>query len=82
MLKVNTEKIPIDDFGKKYGLIYSGETSCQGKAYRNDFNPLIYFFEKEKSHISYADNYGDDDKFFDLLFDMIKNGDVIKEEGK
>ena len=79
MLKVNTKNISIEEFAKKYGLTHVGETDISGKCYETGFNPYVSFKEKEEVVFFVSDSYCDDQRFLNLLFDMITNGDLIKE---
>jgi hypothetical protein len=84
MLKVNTEKISVEEFAVKYHLFpitdktgYTTLTKGDGSI-RVERKQNLVFVEAEVE-------YGDwkvtlDDETAGLLFDMIKNGDVIKEE--
>lgn len=82
MLRVNLKKIDISDFAKKYGLVFYGKNEEQGEMYRTPFNPYVYFSEYERVNFFYEHYHGDNDRFFDLIFDMISNGDLIKEDEK
>jgi hypothetical protein len=80
MLKVNTAKISVEDFAKKYNLI---KQKWNDKEF---FYRLNYpFFENFPVQFAVFENglvvflkepYN---KELDILFDMIKNGDVTKE---
>jgi hypothetical protein len=88
MLKVNLKKISLEEFVVKYHLfpvISGGEYTTLTKGNENGTIAV----EDEQYHvwITAEVDYGDceatlDDDTLSLLFDMISNGDVIKEENK
>ena len=83
MLKVKTKKIGLDDFAKKYGLCKRAWNENESM-YRRYFEYCdrcpIEMIIRENGHV-YFENIPTVEEL-DLLFNMIKNGDVIKEEGK
>ena len=76
MIRVNADRIPIGDFAKKYGLFPF--VNHHGLRYYSNFskgNGLI-------AAIPNGEVAEAPEGTIDLLFDMIKNGDVVKEEDK
>ena len=79
MLKVNTQKISVLEFAKKYGL--KRENLGASKAVLSLCDGVIAHFSIYDDG-KVRDLPFSNDSFADILFDMIKNGDIIKEEGK
>ena len=80
MLKVNTKQISIEDFAKKYGL----DEYCELDNYYSKFNHN-FVVQPDLSIWVFGINgmkTKQEPKELSLLFDMISNGDVIKEESK
>jgi hypothetical protein len=77
MLRVNTAKISAEEFAKKYGL----DEYCELEGYYSKFDhnlvvqpdSSIWIFGIREMKTS------QEPKELSLLFDMISNGDVIKE---
>jgi hypothetical protein len=82
MLKVNTSKISVDNFIKKYNMrprtMFAG---CH--PYKWSVGSEIHVYPNGEIMVS-TEGAGDSvcPTNLDILFDMIKNGDVIKEEEK
>ena len=80
MLKVNTKKISVEEFAKKYVL----DDYCELDNYYSKFDHnlvvqpdlSIWIFGIKEMKTS------QEPKELSLLYDMISNGDVIKEEDK
>ena len=80
MLKVNTKKISVEEFAEKYNM----------KNLNTNDNPIFGYHVgcfirllHENGRIELLDIDGDETcGTLGILFDMIKNDDVIKEEAK
>jgi hypothetical protein len=92
MLKVNTAKISVEEFAKKYGLVIDFISSaystpkCANASY--DFDKDRLLVDEKTGFISiFGSFYPFSLSFYvrksfeelDVLYDMISNGDVIKE---
>ena len=83
MLKVNVDKISLPEFAKKYGL-------CKRACNENEVMYRTYFEHCDRFPIEMIVRENGNVYFentpvikeLDLLFDMISNGDVIKEGTK
>lgn len=69
MLKINEKNISKEDFAKKYGIVKDkfGDYVSESKGIQILFEDYICTYITEENDVD-----------LDLLFDMIKNGDVIK----
>lgn len=75
MLKVNTDKISLPEFAKKYGMRMEGSSVVHlVRVARNGCPRIIGRGVDGGMDILNCD--------YDTLFDMIMNGDVTKEESK
>lgn len=79
MLKVNTKKISIEEFAKKYK--FDSEYPFFGETYpcRNCCNQFIIIYKFGVIEISPNGEYRVEEKLLDLLSTMVLNNDVIKE---
>lgn len=87
MLKVNTKKISVGAFAKKYGF----KPACLEHSYESDRNGKLKSWRViifDCGNIAFFDGYhvsdwtGGGGNLVDFFYDMITNGDVIKEEDK
>lgn len=85
MLKVNLEKIGLQEFIDKYGFSFDCDTGF-GKLQCDDGCAIMLYVEYSDScwisvYTSTEDARVNDDSL-EALFDMIKNGDVVKGDQK
>ena len=87
MLKVNTKKISVPDFAKKYGfkrgcLDYNYESDTKGKL--KSWSVFLF----DSGNLGFVSVYHikgwtqGGENLVEFFYDMIVNGDVIKEEEK
>lgn len=81
MLKVNTDKISVPDFADKYGLVCIQIVNGVYSYIASDMDEHIELSRKFGYISFWSENCSAiENGVLNILFDMIKNGDVIKEE--
>ena len=87
MLKVNTKKISIEEFAKKYGF----KRACLEHSYESDRSGKLKswsVFLFDSGNVGFVSVYHikgwtqGGENLVEFFYDMISSGDVIKEEGK
>jgi hypothetical protein len=80
MLKVNTKKIPIEEFAKKYGLVCRQIVNGVDAYIASDMDEHIEVSKKHKIITIWSENeLAIENGVLNVLFDMITNGDLVKE---
>lgn len=80
MLKVNTEKISIEEFAKKYGFVCRQIVNGVDVYIASDMDEHIEVSEKHKIIAIWSENESAiENGVLNVLFDMISNGDLVKE---
>jgi len=79
MLRIKTEKIPIEEFAKKYNA-YDYDPRYKGMSL---FDGALLVLPDDTVTLGIALGVDDQEKIkeaiMDCLFDMIRNGDLVKE---
>jgi hypothetical protein len=79
MLKVNTAKISVEKFAKKYGLVFHQIMNGVDAYIASDMDEHIEISGKYKIIAIWSESESAiENGVLNVLFDMIANGDVIK----